>query len=153
MDPVSLTSFVTILGNNIWVGLLSIFLYFLWRLSPKLFSTFEKYLTTKAQETNKLTEAINQNGNGLNKIGEAIHSFEKAMLGVEARMVLKMDEVQDELKDEIRDQKIADLQRITSQPDIPKSRNSKTEMEDEETQVLRRKGKYDRRTTNPSNIG
>lgn len=143
MEPLTLGAILTVLSANLWVGLLAVFLYFIWRGAPKVFELAREYLLAKSQEMGKMTQAINQNGLGLDRIGEAIHSFEKALIGTENRMAMKMEEVKEVLKEEIRDQKIEYLARVQSNPDL----------DEEEQPVLRTKrAKSNDRRTNP-NIG
>lgn len=112
------------LKANLWVGLLSIFLYFVYKSGPKIIVLFEDYFKTKKEELVNIKLSIERGDERLStavdKISQAIFSFEKALLGVKADLVddikesqhsIKLDlaSTREELKKEIRDNKIENL--------------------------------------------
>lgn len=109
MEPLTLAAIVTILANNLWVGLLAIVVYSIWRATPKVFDAFERHLISKADGVAKMSVALDNNTGALGKICEAINSFEKALLGTESRLketfVTRLDQAVNEIREEVQDQK------------------------------------------------
>lgn len=114
----------TFLKENVWIGLLSIFLFFLWRGGPQVIEILKSYFNTKQQELINIKTSIERGDDRLstavNKISEAIFSFEKALLGVKSDLQEDIKEskhsirselliTREELKKEIRDNKIENL--------------------------------------------
>lgn len=114
----------TFLKENVWIGLLSIFLFFLWKGGPQVIEILKSYFNTKQQELINIKTSIERGDDRLstavNKISEAIFSFEKALLGVKSDLQEDIKEskhsirselliTREELKKEIRDNKIENL--------------------------------------------
>lgn len=121
---ITIAMFFGFLKENIWLGLLSIFLFFLWKGGPQVIDILKSYFNTKQQELINIKTSIERGDERLstavNKISDAIFSFEKALLGVKSDL---QDDIKDskhsirsellitreELKKEIRDNKIENL--------------------------------------------
>lgn len=121
---ITLDVLTAILQKNVWVGLVSVLIFFAWKSSPKLYSLFESYFQGKQKELENIKFSIERGDEKLSsaveKVSEAIHSFEKALIGVkselqddikESQHSIKLDiaSTREELKKEIRDNKIETL--------------------------------------------
>lgn len=124
------------LKQNLWVGLLSILLYFIYKGGPKVIDLFKDYFQTKKEELINIKLSIERGDERLStavdKISQAIFSFEKALLGVKADLAddikesqhsIKLDlaSTREELKKEIRDNKIENL--IQKTQSVPQKRD------------------------------
>jgi Sec-independent protein translocase protein TatA len=138
---ITLNVLLEIFQKNIWVGLLAVVVYFIWKSAPKLYSLFESYFQSKQKELESIKFSIERGDQKLTsaveKISEAIHSFEKALIGVkseiqedikESQHSIKLDIVstREELKKEIRDNKIQSLETKIDRSSRPKgTKNAK----------------------------
>lgn len=121
---ITIAMFFSFLKENIWLGLLSIFLFFLWKGGPQVIDILKSYFNTKQQELINIKTSIERGDERLStavdKISEAIFSFEKALLGVKSDLQEDIKDskhsirselliTREELKKEIRDNKIENL--------------------------------------------
>lgn len=121
---ISLSVLFEMFKSNVWIGLLAVCIFFIWKGAPKIYSLFESYFQSKQKELENIKYSIERGDEKLStaveKVSEAIFSFEKALLGVKSELKddikssqhsLKLDLVntREELKKEIRDNKIETL--------------------------------------------
>lgn len=138
---ITLDVLTAILQKNIWVGLVSVLIFFAWKGSPKVYSLFESYFQSKQKELENIKFSIERGDEKLSsaveKVSEAIHSFEKALIGVKSDLQDDIKESQhsikieiastrEELKKEIRDNKIQSLETKIDRSSRPKgNKNAK----------------------------
>lgn len=119
MDTLTFSTILNALSTNFWIAILAIFVFFLWKSTPKLYEIYEKHLKSKADEISKISIALESNANGLSnglgKISEAIHSFEKAFLGLDMKISEMKGEIL-EIKTELKDELVFVRERLSTYP-------------------------------------